>query len=152
MSKEVVKRMITIVTVMITTGEMRLLFDDSLRDTVTGDEKLPPPTTVTDWTCSQATECTCNCSETDSRAAIIGGVVVAVSLILAVTIVVFFLVLRSHSGSYSTSKIGHVNLTNTHTHSIILCSTCTNIENIIIKVFSVAQCHRKYCHGLPAGQ
>ena len=24
--------------------------DDCLRDTVTGDEKLPPPTTVTDWT------------------------------------------------------------------------------------------------------
>ena len=27
--------------------------DDCLRDTVTGDEKLPPPTAVTDWTCTQ---------------------------------------------------------------------------------------------------
>ena len=52
---------------------------------------------------NSATETTRNCSETDNTAAITGGVV-AVALIVAVTIVIVVLVLRSHSGSYSTSK------------------------------------------------
>ena len=38
------------VTVMTTTGGPESS-DDCLRDTVTGDEKLPPPTAVTAWIC-----------------------------------------------------------------------------------------------------
>ena len=46
---------------------------------------------------------------------------VAISLIVTVTTVVFFLVWRSCSGSYSTYKIKHVNA-HTRTH------TCTNMH------------------------
>ena len=59
----------------------------------------------------KATEsCNCSqCSETDNTAAIIGGVV-AVVLILAVTVIMIVaVVLRSHSGSYSTAKTRQVN-------------------------------------------
>ena len=38
------------VTVMTTTGGPESS-DDCLRETVTGDEKLPPPTAVTAWIC-----------------------------------------------------------------------------------------------------
>ena len=59
-----------------------------------------------------ATKTTCNCSESDNTAAIIGGVV-SVALIVAVTVIVVVLVLRGRSGSCSTAKTRHVNRTHT---------------------------------------
>ena len=59
-----------------------------------------------------ATKTSCNCSEMDNTAAIIGGVV-AVALIVAVTVIVVVLVLRGRSGSFSTAKTRHVNRTHT---------------------------------------
>ena len=54
---------------------------------------------------------TCSCSESDDLAAVIGGVVVAVSVISALTVIVIVvLVLRSHRRSYSTKERYGLNL------------------------------------------
>ena len=90
---------------------------------------------------NKATEsCDCSqCSETDNTAAIIGGVVVAVALIVAVTTVIVILgivalVLRSRSGSYSTSKTRQVTTKHTHIHThtcrvhhLALCREATDV-------------------------
>ena len=59
---------------------------------------------------NKATESTCNCSETDNTAAIIGGVVAVVFMIITAltVIVIVVLILRSRSGNYLTTKTRYV--------------------------------------------